>query len=104
MGQGAEGWIQANGITVAKTTAPPELVPTPEAVRLTGLSRSTLCRWVAQGLFEEGTHYRNGLTARSPRRWNVLAVERRIEQLRKLPDPLRPDFTGDQALAAAADN
>lgn len=77
-------------------------VPTGQAVSALGISRSTLHRWVGLGLLVDGAHYRNGLTARSPRRWNLCALEARIEQLRKLPDPLRPDSTNDPALAAAA--
>jgi hypothetical protein len=66
-------------------------VPTGRAVALSGISSSTLARWVAQGLLEQGREFRNGLTPTSPRRWNLAALEARIEQLRKLPDPLRPE-------------
>ena len=79
-------------------------VPTGQAINALGLSRSTLHRWVALGLLQDGSHYRNGLTARSPRRWNVQAMEDRLDQLRKLPDPLRPNAADDQDLVAAADN
>ena len=79
-------------------------VPTGQAINALGISRSTLHRWVGLGLLEAGSHYRNGLTAKSPRRWNVQAMEARIEQLRKLPDPLRPNAAAGQALVAAADN
>ena len=79
-------------------------VPTGQAINALGISRSTLHRWVGLGLLEAGSHYRNGLTARSPRRWNVQAMEARIEQLRKLPDPLRPNAADDQDLVAAANN
>ncbi len=69
-----------------------EWVPTGRAVALSGISSSTLQRWVAQGLLEAGREYRNGLTPTSPRRWNLPALEARIEQLRKLPDPLHPEL------------
>ncbi len=62
-------------------------VPTGRACAASGLSSSTLHRWVAQGLLEQGREYRNGLTRTSPRRWNLAALERRIEHLRSLPDP-----------------
>lgn len=62
-----------------------EWVPTGRAIRATGLSRSTLHRWVAEGLVQEGLEYRNGLTLRSPRRWNVQRLEGRITLLRSLP-------------------
>jgi len=70
-----------------------EWVPTGRAVALSGLSSSTLARWVAPGLLEQGREYRNGLTPTSPRRWNLAALESRIEQLRKLPDPLHPELS-----------
>lgn len=60
-------------------------MPSGVASKRLGISRSTLSRWVAQGLLEAGTHYRDGLTDRSPRRWDLEAVEARIEQLRTLP-------------------
>ncbi|MCP9808369.1 hypothetical protein KBY58_02845 [Cyanobium sp. HWJ4-Hawea] len=74
----------------AKATPHREFVPTGQAIVVLGVSSSTLCRWVKQGLFEEGVHFRNGLTTKSPRRWDLHAVEQRIAQLRQLPDPLRP--------------
>ncbi|MEB3361745.1 MAG: hypothetical protein VKI42_06425, partial [Synechococcaceae cyanobacterium] len=49
------------------------------------LSRSTLHRWAAEGLVAEGREYRNGLTLRSPRRWNIQRLEERIKLLRTLP-------------------
>lgn len=68
-------------------TAPPvrELLPTGEACRRLGISRSTLHRWVQLGYLEAGTHYRDGAFPRSPRRWDVQALEQRIPQLRTLP-------------------
>ncbi|MCP9912587.1 hypothetical protein KBZ07_04055 [Cyanobium sp. BA20m-14] len=69
-----------------------EWMPTGRAVAICGISSSTLQRWVAQGLLEHGREYLNGLTPTSPRRWNLAALEARIEQLRKLPDPLRPEL------------
>ena len=62
-----------------------ELVPTGAACARTGLSRSTLARWVKLGYLEAGVHYRNGAFPRSPRRWDLDALEARIPQLRELP-------------------
>ncbi len=69
-----------------------EWIPTGRAVAICGISSSTLHRWVAQGLLEHGREYRNGLTPTSPRRWNLVALEHRIEQLRMLPAPLHPEL------------
>jgi hypothetical protein len=60
-------------------------LPTGRASKTLGISSTTLHRWIAHGFFEEGTHYRNGLTAKSPRRWNCMEVESRISELRKKP-------------------
>ena len=77
------------------------MVPTGVASARLGISRSTLSRWVAQGLFQAGTHYRDGLTDRSPRRWDLEAVEARIEQLRTLPS--RPLVAGQEAAASGGE-
>jgi hypothetical protein len=62
------------------------------ASRRTGLHRSTLARWVKHGLVQEGREYRDGLTARSPRRWDLEALESRIAHLRQ--NPPRPEAEG----------
>lgn len=61
---------------------------TGRALRATGLSRSTLHRWKHDGLLEEGIHFKQGATPKSPTRWNVLAIEDAIRARRALP--LRP--------------
>lgn len=58
---------------------------TGQALKAIGLSRTTLHRWKADGLLEEGRHYRHGLTPRSPIRWNPVAIEETIAHRRTLP-------------------
>ena len=60
------------------TTQPEGWVPTGRAIQATGLSRTTLHRWRDNGLLEAGTHFKAGLTPRSPFRWNVGAIEKTI--------------------------
>jgi hypothetical protein len=72
-------------------------LPTGRASQALGISSTTLHRWIAHGFFEEGTHYRNGLTAKSPRRWNCKEVESRISELRKKPP--RPNVGGSDDTA-----
>lgn len=62
-----------------------ELVPTGVASRRTGISRTTLHRWIKAGLLEEGAHFMPGPFPTSPKRWDVPALEQRITQLRTLP-------------------
>ena len=71
-------------------TAPPEVwLATGRALDATGLSRTTLHRWKTDGLLIEGQHYRRGLTPRSPVRWNPVAIEQTIAEMRAVPD--RPE-------------
>ena len=70
-----------------KTTAPTvEWLPTGRALAQRGIGRRTLHRWIGAGHLVAGEHFRRGLTPRSPLRWNIPAVEARIEHLRSLPD------------------
>ena len=57
---------------------------TGRALRATGLSRSTLHRWKHDGLLEEGIHFKQGATPKSPTRWNVSAIEDAIRARRAL--------------------
>jgi predicted DNA-binding transcriptional regulator AlpA len=67
-------------------TAAAELwVSTGRAIEASGLSRRTLWRWINEGILVEGTHYRHGLTGKSPMRWNPKAIEARIQSFRQLP-------------------
>lgn len=68
------------------TATPQEWLTTGKACKATGFSSSTLHRWRSEGLFVEGQHYRLGLTARSPIRWNTSAVEEAIQAHRQLPE------------------
>lgn len=61
------------------------LLPTNKASAATGLSIRTLHRWINAGIVEEGVHFHRGLHPKSPHRWDVAAVEQRIQKLRKLP-------------------
>ena len=61
-------------------------LPTGKTVAAIGISNSTLHRWKAAGLLVEGTHYRYGLTLRSPVRWNPESIEKTIKAYRTLPN------------------
>ena len=61
-------------------------LPTGKTVAAIGISNSTLHRWKAAGLLVEGTHYRYGLTLRSPVRWNPESIEKTIKAYRTLPE------------------
>jgi hypothetical protein len=69
-----------------KTNAPTaEWLPTGKATAVLGISRRTLHRWTLGGLLEAETHYRPGLTPKSPTRWNPSAIEDVIRRTRTLP-------------------
>ena len=94
--------IRSSVDKVARKQPPPrQLLRTGEACAELGISKRSLNRWVAAGLLESGRHFVHGLTPRSPRRWDVAVVERRIPEYRNLPVRPCPDVDGEQA---AADN
>lgn len=87
LGHHDHDWRQTQRVsrgTGSRHSFPDVWVATRRAIQATGLSRSTLHRWVALGLVEEGQEFRNGLTLRSPRRWNIFQLEKRIAELRML--------------------
>ncbi|HBU38495.1 MAG TPA: hypothetical protein DEB70_11920 [Planctomycetaceae bacterium] len=70
---------------MASTSKQQRWLPTGKTVAAIGISNSTLHRWKAAGLLVEGTHYRYGLTLRSPVRWNPESIEKTIKAYRTLP-------------------
>lgn len=54
-----------------------------------GVSTRTLHRWISEGILIEGLHFRRGLTATSPFRWDTEAAEKAIRDFRQLP--VKPD-------------
>ena len=79
-------------------------LPTGKIVAAIGISNSTLHRWKAAGLLVEGTHYRYGLTLRSPVRWNPESIEKAIKAYRTLPErPIeRGEFDVEETGGAAS--
>ncbi len=74
--------MSKKGVT---STTSRQLVPTSEVIKATGLSRSTLHRWCINGWLEQGREWEPGVFPRSPRRWDLKALEARIEFLRINP-------------------
>lgn len=70
---------------------------TGRALDATGLSRTTLHRWKTDGLLVEGLHYRRGLHPRSPVRWNPVAIEQTIAEMRAVPDRPECQFNGSDS-------
>jgi hypothetical protein len=60
-------------------------LPSGRAAEELGLSKTTLRRYADAGVLAEGTHYRRGLTDKSPFRWDVVAVAKALERNRNLP-------------------
>jgi len=63
-------------------------VKTPEAVRLTGRSRSQLIRLVKAGYLNRGTHWLKGFSPNSPFTWNVDAIHKTMSQQAPMPAPV----------------
>ena len=68
----------------------PVWVPTPQAARQLGRSRSTLLRMVHEGRFEPGVHYVKGPHTNSPTTWNCQAITELLAAQTRMPAPPRP--------------
>lgn len=74
-------------------------LPSGRAADELGLSKSTLRRYCDSGILAEGTHFRRGVTDKSPWRWDVVAISRTLERLASRPPRLAAAATleGGQA-------